>query len=329
MNRFRITAAVAVLTISTALMVCPTWAAPVKPLSAKAQRVLAAIPSDPPPPKLIQQQHFLVSDEYRPERFRTAIRNLGGIFVGVGPEQNYLFASWAKPEVLVLLDFDQLVVDLHGVYRAFFLNAPDAPAFLTLWSAKGRAQARAIIAKEATSAAQRSAMLSVYRQGRGLIALRLESIRRGLSAQSIESFLTAPAQYRFIVSMLRAGRVKAIRGDLTGKLTMRGLAAASKQLGMPVRGLYLSNVEHYFDYSSGLGPNVTALPIDKRSMIIRTAVKHNKHDRYYYVAQRAADFRAWLGQTTIRRMTDMFKRLKRRRRRKLGEAWLLPGPIQP
>ena len=322
------TVAAALLTICTAvvLLACPADAAQVKPLSAQAQRVLAAIPSDPPPSKLIQQQHYLVSDEVRPERFRTAIRDLGGIFVGVGPEQNYLFAGWAKPEVLVLLDFDQLVVDLHAVYRAFFLNSPNPKAFLALWSAKERARARVIIAKEAKDATQRAAMLTVYQQGRGLVELRLETIRQSFSVQSISCFLTEPAQYRFLVALLRAGRVKTIRGDLTGKQTMKGLAQAAKQLGMVVRGLYLSNVEHYFDYSSGLGPNITALPIDERSMIIRTAVKHNKYDRYYYVAQRAEDFRAWLRRTTIRRMTDMFKRLKRRRRHKLGQAWLLPGP---
>ena len=52
--------------------------------------------------------------------------------MGVGTDQNYLIAGWSRPEVLVLMDFDQVVVDLHRVYQLAFLHAESPEAFLRL-----------------------------------------------------------------------------------------------------------------------------------------------------------------------------------------------------
>ena len=92
-------------------------AQPVAPLSAEHARVLRSVPEDPAPEGLFSDTHYLISNEDRPERFRGAVSDLGGLQLGVGTDQNYLFAGWARPQVLALIDFDQQVVDLHRVYR--------------------------------------------------------------------------------------------------------------------------------------------------------------------------------------------------------------------
>ena len=82
-----------------------------------------AVRADPKPDKLTKDSHFFVSDEQRHDLFRQDVKNLGGVFIGLGTDQNYLMAAWARPEVLVPLDFDQMVVNLHFAFRVIFLNA--------------------------------------------------------------------------------------------------------------------------------------------------------------------------------------------------------------
>ena len=88
--------------------------------------------------------------------------------------------------------------------------------------------------------------------------------------------------------------MRALRGDLTGNRTLRGVAKAARALHLPVRGIYLSNVEFYFDYGSGLGDNLAALPVDGRSMVARTYPFKHRGSDYRYVVQSALDLQAWL-----------------------------------
>ena len=82
-----------------------------------------AVVEDPPPPELVRDTHYIVSNESRQDLFKDSIAAHGGALLGVGSDQNYLLAGWSRPELLILFDFDQVVVNVHRVYRAFFLNA--------------------------------------------------------------------------------------------------------------------------------------------------------------------------------------------------------------
>lgn len=292
------------------------------PLPAEAQQALAAIPEDPPPPKLIKNTHYLISDEPGPERFREAIADRGGIYVGVGPEQSYFFASWSKAEVAVLVDFDQWVVDLHAAYQAYFRHAPDPEAFLSLWSAKGTAEARAVL-DQAISSPQKRAGVEAALVSRRFIHIRLRILQESFRSRKIPSFLTDQSHYDYLRQLLSTGRVVTIRGDLTGAKTMSGLARAAARIGLPIRTLYLSNVEGYFDYSSGLGQNILALPVDSQSLVLRTVLARYPNSVYYYVAQKAQDFNAWLRTGRIARLSDILAATAKQKQQQL---WYLPGP---
>ena len=91
-----------------------------------------SLPRDPAPEEITRNQHYWISNEQRLDLFHDPIKDLGGVYVGVGSDQNYLHAGWAKTEVLVLMDFDQKIVDLHGVYRVAFLHASTKEQFTKL-----------------------------------------------------------------------------------------------------------------------------------------------------------------------------------------------------
>lgn len=294
-------------------------------LSPEHQKALRDIPMDPPPENLIQDQHFLVSDEHHPERFKEEMADLGGVYIGVGPEQNYLFAGWSKPEILVLLDFDQMVVDVHEIYRVFILACDTPEALVKMWHKDQNDLATAAIKKAVTDVDAQNNLLGVYRASRRPIYNRLNSLRIRYGAMKLPTFLNDQTQYDYVRNLFEGGRVRAVRGDLTKDQAMNGVAKAAKTLGVPVRCTYLSNVEQYFDYANGIGANCLAQPGDTKSKVLRTVYKGtSQYERYHYCVQQNDDFRAWLA-TDIKNLRDLmiaaYKRIK-----KTKTAWILPGP---
>lgn len=295
------------------------------PLTPSQRKILTSIPADPPPKRLSNGQHFLVSDELHPERLRHALAGLGGVFIGVGPEQNYLYAAWARARILILLDFDQVVVDLHHIYAAFMRVAETPRRMLDLWRSDASYLAREALEASEPNAKRRRHLMTLYRRARLMVHGRLGAIATKQRKLDVSSFLTDATHYGHVRDLVLKGRTVAVRGDLTADKAMRGVAAAARELEEPVRGLYLSNVELYVDYASGLGDNCRAQPTDARSKLLRTVFKSPRaHDRYHYCEQRARDFEAWLD-TEVKDLDAMMEeadaRIDRRR-----AAWVIPGP---
>jgi hypothetical protein len=296
-------------------------AAPRTPLAAPERATLAAIPEDPAPAKIIKDQHYFVSNEVYPERFRKALTDIGGVFVGVGSEQNYFFAGWSKPDILLLMDFDQAIVDLHVVYHAFFRAAPDPTAFIALWGDQAAAQ-RALQAA-ATSPAELKRMEWALRQARPFVQNQLQQARKRYSHYKLPTFLTDKDQYESIVELVKTGRVRALRGDLTAKKAMLGIADAAKKLRVPVRGVYLSNVEQYFDYKTQFRANLVAQPYDDKSVVLRTFhLDIEPGDHYRYYVQSGPALRQWLEKSVF----NLVKLLEGARPQKKGDTWHIPAP---
>jgi hypothetical protein len=282
----------------------PSPSASAAPKRASIAEALAAIPEDPAPPKIIRQTHYFVSNEPSPEKFRLHAENRGGIYLGVGAEQNYLFAGWARPEVLILADFDQWVVDVHRIHGVLMRHAKDPEAYVELWSRNKRARARELISKSVTDPEARERLLDRFRVTRSGVFMKLLNQQVGYRGRNIPTWLTDRAQYDHLAGLHRRGHARAVRGDFTGQRTLAGIARAARTIGIPVRTIYLSNVEDYFHYSSGLGRNLLAQPVDERSMLLRTlAVEGTK---YRYVAQRMVDFRRWLEMPGVDHRLDIF-----------------------
>lgn len=298
-------------------------AAPLAPLGPEARAIVAAIPTDPAPSKLVEDRHYLVSNEVYPERFREALADLGGAFVGVGPEQNYFYAGWAKPELLILIDFDDVVVALHGVYQAFFRAAADSGSFVALWG-DDQEPARQAMRAAADGPGELARLEHAYGLARSFVRARLEQARKRYTVLGLPTFLTDATQYQDLVALVAAGRVRTLRGDLTGKRTMNGIAAALRKLGLPARAIYLSNSEQYFDYDGGARANLMAQPVDERSLVLRTFfVAAEPADQYRYYLQSALDLRGWLELSDLH---NIVKLLERARPTRQGASWLVPGP---
>ena len=146
-----------------------------------------------------------------------------------------------------------------------------------------------------------------------IISARLGQVKRRYAKLGIPCFLTDAAQYAKVRTLWQEGRVVALRGDLTATSAMLTAAAAMRKLGVPLRTLYLSNAEKYFDYSPDFRANIIAQPFDDKSLILRT--RHSPRmgavegDVYHYNTQTGANFVAWMRDSTI---PTSFALLKRR-----------------
>lgn len=136
----------------------------------------ADLPADPAPAQIVRGLHYWVSNEDQLELFHPAVKDKQGLYVGVGTDQNYLLAAWARSDTLVLLDFDQSVVDLHRVYRVLFLAAATPGDFLRLWGPGARAEVRRLLQEGYTDRRERAGALLAYGTSRATVERRLRRV---------------------------------------------------------------------------------------------------------------------------------------------------------
>ncbi|MCP4676354.1 MAG: hypothetical protein GY854_12745 [Deltaproteobacteria bacterium] len=272
-----------------------------EPIPDSWKETFAALRPDPRPEKLTRNSHYWISDEKRHDLFQSAIADSGGVFIGLGTDQNYLMAAWARPEILILLDFDQMVVNLHYAFRVLFLNAETPAEFVDMWSFERYEEVRDKIKQAYADRDKkfRRGVLQAFKVARRLVHARLRLIIKTYGKRGIPTFLSDKDQYQYIVRLFETGRVFPIRGDLTASNTVSDVAAAVKKLGLSIGTLYLSNAEQYFKYNgNSFRQNMLALPLDEKSVVIRTAGTRSKWSAdglYEYIVQSGSNFHVWIG----------------------------------
>jgi len=258
---------------------------------------LRAVPVDPPPASLARDTHYWVSNEMRHDVVRSSIEHKGGIYMGVGTDQCYLLAGWMRPDMMVLMDFDQAVIHLHNIYRLIFLAAETPERFSELWSFAGRKDLYGLIKAANPTPAKRRQLHLILEEARPKVAWRFKRMRDIYQPLGVPTFLDSPEQYAHLRALFTGDRVFAIRGDLTGKKAMRNLGKVFGENGRTVGLVYLSNAEQYFGYTENFRTNIRSLPLDANSTLFRTRPAGKD---YVYILQPLENFRRWLEEPHIR-----------------------------
>lgn len=275
------------------------------PLSPEQYAAFSGLIADPLPPQLVRNTHYVVSNEDHHDLFKNGVGaiNPGGVYVGVGTDQNYVLAGWFRPDIMVLLDFDQMVVDVHQIYRAFFLAAKDAADFRALWEPRNEARAVAVLEAAYQDPKLRAAVMRAYRVSHYSVTARLRKIEATYKPAGVRWFLSDPEQYQYLAALYRGGRVFAVRGDLSVGGAVASVARAATAAHQPVRVVYLSNAERYFPYTDGFRSSMQALPMNDKTIILRTRARLN--GAYMYLIQPGLSFQAWLGEKRIHEAVQM------------------------
>ncbi|MBA3548604.1 MAG: hypothetical protein H0T76_19135 [Nannocystis sp.] len=285
-----------------------------QPLDARQRALFLAPAADEPAAELggvteaRKGQHYVTGNERTLEAFYPRIHELGGAYVGVGSDQAYVLLGWSRAELAWLIDYDPVVVELHAVYHALFAAAATPERFLALWQREHKADAIAALhaAYPGELGRRREAL---FRQYRARVAKRLGELQSTMSAAAVPSFLNGIDEYTYVRGLIQAGRVRALLADLGRDGAVREVAAAARRLGTPVRVVYLSNAEQYWELlPPAFRTNLAALPVDERSVVLRTLLTWETNKDYRYNAQPARNYQRWLAIPWVETIYDVVRR---------------------
>lgn len=273
------------------------------PLAEPLRAAFLAIREDPAPPELTRNSHYWISNEHSHHLWRERISGIGGAYLGVGSDQNYLLAAWARSNLLVLMDFDGAIGDLHRVYKVAFAAADTPEAFVALWGKTKEEELRTLVEAAYADPEEKKLATRALRVARQLVFSRLSRTRRDYQARGVPTFVTDQADYDHVRKLWADGRVFPIRGDLTGDTTLVDVAAALEKADLRLGVVYLSNAEQYFDYGPAFRRNMLKLPVLDNGMIVRTLGWRGpgfvEGEAYHYTIQPARKFAAWMRESRI------------------------------
>jgi hypothetical protein len=303
---------------------------PLAPLSDEVRERFASLPRDPKPDALIRNSHYWISNELNQQIWYEHLADLGGGYLGVGTDQNYMLAGWAKSDLVVVVDFDASIADLHQVYGLLFQEAETYEDFYQRWSPEREAESLALIDERFAERPDLKQVRKSYKIARQLVWARLRIIRKAYNERDIPTFVTDQAQYDHVRTLWRNGRVFALRGDFTANETMVAIGKAMHESGLAFNVIYLSNVEQYIDYTPEFRRNFIGLPVGEKGVVVRTlgwgVFGFAPGEEYHYNVQPAPKFLEWL-QTS--RVTNLPRMLHYRTKTDVVGLSLLDGEVRP
>lgn len=262
-----------------------------------AERFLA-IPFDPPPESLTRDTHYWVSNENFHHLYKPHIDGHGGIYLGVGTDQNYLMAAWARSPVLFLMDFDEEIRNVHHIYGSIFRRVDTPREFISQWAPANEAEVKAWIAEDNPDEARQAELFRTFEVSRQTIFWRLRTAAERYRELELDTFLTDQDQYAFVRDLWRNGRAFPVRGDLTADDTLVDIAAALEEFDLPMGLIYVSNAEQYFNFTPEYRRNLSIQPYDEDSLILRTRpmrrLGYPEDGEYHYNIQGGQNFAEWL-----------------------------------
>ncbi|WP_170136549.1 hypothetical protein [Nannocystis exedens] len=256
--------------------------------------------------------HYMKSNEVRHDVFFPYVAGKGGVYVGVGSDQNYTLAAAAGSELMFLLDIDRSVVDLHRCYEALIEASPDPKTLFDRWTAGAVDESVKILeaAYAGLPEADRKRIVRLYKAARETVYIHLDRVYRRHQGDRPTTWMSNPEMYQYIRDMFLADRVRMMGGDLTGPNSLQSVGAAARALNLPVRVVYFSNAEEYFDYNKQFVANVEALVGDEESLVLRTIYSKkwvHADQLWAYQVQPLSDYRTRLGDRKNRSRNPMLR----------------------
>lgn len=236
------------------------------------------------------------TNEWHHDVWLPYISELGGAYVGVGSDQGLTFIAAARSQVAWMIDYDPNVVRINRLHRALILASNDRQTFLSRWTKQQAKATLALIAKSAGDRVEAKRLARTYRRARKTLERYFARMAR-VGKRRRYHWLHTEAAYSYVRAMFRAGRIRILGGDLLKATALTGIGAAARQLGLPIRVLYLSNAEEYWRYPKQFRANIKALYFDTQSVTLRT--RTNKKGltlgRYQYIVHAATHFQQRVG----------------------------------
>lgn len=244
-----------------------------------------------------------VSNEDRLDLLIPHVQNVGNAYIGVGSEQNLTIAAWAKSDFIYLMDFTQIVVHANEITVLFLKKGEKKEDFIRYWGKEGEKDALELIQ---TSLPNPEVYKKVYKQASPFIRKRHRTNLMLSKKYNYRMFQTDDEQYSYIRKLAVEDRIFPLKGNLLGNTTLLGIGNTLKKVGHKVGIIYFSNAEEYFAYPQEFKNSLINLPVDEKSLVVRTiSVRRDlfpwspgseiSTDRgFHYCVQKISNFQKWL-----------------------------------
>lgn len=283
-------------------------------LEGEAYDIFWGTREDPPTDNLdaarpeLEGRHFLRSDERNHHAFMPYIRDLGGAYAGVGAEQAYTFASWSRARLVWLTDYDPWITEVHRIYAAFFLVSPDIASFRNRLEDEQEDKSIEILRHFYGEEDRWELMDVVFDALQERARRRVDWMVDTYRERDIDSWVTDEEHYRYVRTLVKQRRVRPMLANLLDDEAFVEIGRASRELGVPMRVLYLSNAESYWGYSEQFRANMGAQHFDARSVILRTNGAQGSNGDYRYAIQPAPNYVAWLQHPEVEDLGDIWRK---------------------
>ena len=297
--------------LAIASLFIATTAQAIDPPTEAELGIINAIPMDEAPKKLnatradLEGRHYLSGDEANMQIFYERIKDIGGMYCGVGTDQAYLLMGWMKADFAVNCDYDPWVRWLHLAYVAFFEKAETYDDLRSYFLRKNVKKSRKYLREFYKDHPEAKKIERVFRNAQGKANRRLRRLKKWMTENKTPSFATDQAQYDHVRSMVRTGRFRPLLCNLLADTCLIGVGDASRKLNVPLRVLYTSNAEQYWPYSDQFRANIKAQNFDDKSVILRTLAAKNVNGDYAYNLQPGNNFKLWLEKDWVKRVKQI------------------------
>ena len=278
-------------------------------LDPEIEKALHSLNADPAPESITRGMHYVVSNELRHYILSDIVKDKRGIHIGVGAEQNYILAGWSKPDIIILMDFDQYIVDLHKIYQVFFETSWTPEEFVDQWKSKNKERSiQRIREAHQDNPVLAKKLVSMYKFRYRRVQAKFREILGIYKEEKRKCFLNDYEQFSHIKRLVETGRVVQYRGNLTGDKFLNSLAKFSNEYGIHIGTLYMSNAEYYFPFATGnFISNMMSQTFGDEGLVIHTHPYSGVE--YQYIYHRGVNFQEWLTSRkvkTLRRLKDKY-----------------------
>ncbi|EMO66770.1 putative lipoprotein [Leptospira kirschneri str. 200803703] len=226
-------------------------------------------------------RHYPASNELRIDLFKPYVEDLEGGYLGAGTDQNFTFIAWAKSKYVWLMDFDYTICLINRIHLLFFRMAPDPESYREFWARKNKQTSFEIIKKEWEKDPEwpliREAW-EVAHRGKSDVPQRWNELDRTSQRFGLRTFIHSKEEYNYVRNMVLQERIQILKGDINAEKSMRSVAERAARLNVPIRVVYLSNIEDYFSYSGSFRDNLLSLPTDEKGIVLRTMQNGTKEE---------------------------------------------------
>ena len=292
------------------------WVVSLSRYGQKNQKIFYSSPEEDLKPTIWDVGDTTISNEDRYDLFYEHIKDLEGGYFGVGSIQNFSFAAWARSEWIWLMDFTRIVVAANKIHIAFLRKAKTPSEFRDLWS-NSRSAAYGILQREYGAQADHAFIRRTWRIARHFLQRRMKLLDLLTKKRGYRIWLNSIEDYEHLRSLALSNRIRALHGDLTGNVTVRGIAEVARNMKVTMRIAYFSNAEEYFKYqdktnniwrgySKAFRANWGLMPFDDKSVILRTVSilngrfpwpedsEHSTDRGFHYNIMPALNFQKWI-----------------------------------